>query len=66
MADWKEMYLSLMKDSDKAIRILEQGQEKCEEMFLREEGLLPDADSSQVQATDDIDDKKSDNSHPTE
>ncbi len=40
MADWKEIYLSLMKDTDKAIRALEKGQEKCEEIYLRGEDLL--------------------------
>jgi hypothetical protein len=40
MADWKEIYLSLMKDTDKAIRTLEKGQEKCEEIYLRSEDLL--------------------------
>ena len=32
MPDWKAMYLSLMRDTEKAIRILEEGQQKCEEM----------------------------------
>jgi hypothetical protein len=51
MADWKEMYLNLMKDTDKAIRTLEKGQEKCEEIYLRSEDLLvsPPQDGSPVQ-----------------
>ena len=36
MPDWKAMYLSLMRDTERAIRILEEGQRKCEEMYLRE------------------------------
>jgi hypothetical protein len=63
MADMKEMYLSMMKDTDKAIRILEQGQEKCEEMFLRDEGLLPDASDPQTQPASTTDCKKSDDSN---
>lgn len=38
MPDWKAMYLSLMRDTEKAIRILEEGQQKCEEMYLRDTG----------------------------
>lgn len=38
MPDWKAMYLSLMRDTEKAIRILEEGQQKCEELYLRDEG----------------------------
>ena len=32
------MYLSLMRDTEKAIRILEEGQRKCEEMYLHDPG----------------------------
>ena len=38
MPDWKAMYLSLMRDTEKAIRILEEGQRKCEELYLQDEG----------------------------
>ena len=38
MPDWKAMYLSLMRDTEKAIRILEEGQQKCEELYLRDKG----------------------------
>lgn len=38
MPDWKAMHLSLMRDTEKAIRILEEGQQKCEELYLRDEG----------------------------
>lgn len=47
MPDWKEMYLSLMRDTEKAIRILEEGQRKCEELYLADPGpvlrVLPEA-----------------------
>jgi hypothetical protein len=50
MADWRAMYTNLMKDTDKAIRTLEKGQEKCEEIYLRSEDLLvtPPKDESSV------------------
>ncbi len=38
MADWKEMYLTLMRDTERAIRILTEAQQKCEELYLQEEG----------------------------
>ena len=34
MADYKEMYLHLMRDTEKAIRLLIQAQQDCEEMYL--------------------------------
>ena len=37
MPDWKEMYLTLMRDTEKAIRILEESQRMCEELYLRDE-----------------------------
>ena len=37
MPDWKEMYLTLMRDTERAIRILEEAQQKCEELYLRDE-----------------------------
>jgi len=37
MPDWKEMYLTLMRDTEKAIRILEESQQKCEELYLQDE-----------------------------
>jgi hypothetical protein len=40
MADWKEMYLNLMQDTEKAIRMLEKSQEACEKIYLRSEDLL--------------------------
>lgn len=61
MADWKEMYLNLMKDTEKTIRILEAGQKKSEEMFLRDEGLLPDVGSSQIKAANEEETEQPDN-----
>ena len=41
MPDYKEMYLHLMRETEKAIRILTAAQQACEEMYLRaEEGEL--------------------------
>ena len=34
MADYKEMYLRLMRDTEKAIQILIEAQQECEEMYL--------------------------------
>ena len=53
MPDWKEMYLSLMRDTERAIRILEEGQRKCEELYLADEGpvlrVLPETPDSRDQ-----------------
>ena len=35
MADWKEMYLTMFRASEKAMRILEAAQLECEEMYMR-------------------------------
>lgn len=32
MPDWKEMYLTLLRDTERAMRILEASQQKCAEM----------------------------------
>ena len=37
MPDYKEMYLHLMRETEKAIRILTAAQQACEEMYLRAE-----------------------------
>ena len=37
MADYKEMYLKMMRASEEAIRILVQAQRECEEMYLSDE-----------------------------
>lgn len=34
MVDWKEMYLTMVRESEKAIRILIAAQQKCEEMYI--------------------------------
>ena len=34
MADYKEMYLHLMRSTEKAIQILIEAQQACEEMYL--------------------------------
>ena len=33
-ANYKEMYLTMMRASEKAIRILIEAQQKCEELYL--------------------------------
>jgi hypothetical protein len=50
MAEWKDIYLSLMRNTEQAIRILEEGQKKCEEMYLEAEGLNYDPDKDDCQA----------------
>lgn len=35
MSDWKEMYLHLMRETERAIRILTEAQKTCEELYLR-------------------------------
>lgn len=34
MADYKEMYLHLPRETEKAVRILIQAQQDCEEMYI--------------------------------
>ena len=34
MPDYKEMYLHLMRETEKAVRILTQAQQDCEELYL--------------------------------
>lgn len=36
MADWKEMYLTMFRAAEKAIRILEEAQRECEELYMRD------------------------------
>ncbi|MCF2663955.1 hypothetical protein JQM66_05200 [Oscillibacter valericigenes] len=38
MPDYKEMYLHLMRETEKAIRILEKAQQDCEELYVGDEG----------------------------
>ena len=38
MSDYQEMYLHLMRETEKAIRILVKAQQDCEELYFREAG----------------------------
>ena len=38
MPDYREMYLHLMRETERAIRILIEAQRTCEEVYLRDEG----------------------------
>lgn len=38
MPDYKEMYLHLMRETEKAIGILVKAQQDCEELYLRDDG----------------------------
>ena len=38
MPDYKEMYLTLMRETEKAVRILIEAQQKCEALYLRDDG----------------------------
>ena len=40
-ADYKEMYLTMMRASKKAIRILIEAQQKCEELYLNPRKKAP-------------------------
>lgn len=37
MPDWKEMYLTLMRSTEQAVRVLTEAQQKCEELYIEEE-----------------------------
>ena len=37
MPDYKEMYLKMVRATEKAIRILVEAQQECEELYLQEE-----------------------------
>ena len=43
-ADYKEMYLIMMRASEKAIRILIEAQQKCEELYLNPKKPKPPID----------------------
>ena len=43
-ADYKEMYLTMMRASEKAIRILIEAQQKCEEMYVNPQPPSPPID----------------------
>ena len=57
MPDWKEMYLSLMRDTESAVRILVEAQKKCEELYLQDEGpslqILPPASRQEAGDSED-------------
>lgn len=38
MADYKKMYLTMVRETEKAIQILIQAQRTCEELYLQDEG----------------------------
>ena len=38
MPDYREMYLHLMRETEKAIRILVKAQQDCEELYLQDNG----------------------------
>ena len=48
MPDYKEMYLTLMRETEKAIRTLTEAQRVCEELYLQDDGptlrLFPGGD----------------------
>ena len=43
MPDYKEMYLHLMRETEKSIRILIEAQRECERMYLEVEDSAPPA-----------------------
>ncbi len=47
MADWKEMYLTMVRASEKAIRILIAAQQKCEDMYIEAEDDDEEEESDQ-------------------
>ena len=51
MPDYKEMYLTLMRETEKAIRTLTEAQRACEELYLQDDGptlrLFPGGDMPQ-------------------
>ena len=42
--DYKELYLKMVRASEKAIRILIEAQQKCEELYLASEDGIPAAE----------------------
>ena len=51
MPNYKEMYLTLMRETEKAIRTLTEAQRACEELYLQDDGptlhLFPGGDMPQ-------------------
>ena len=54
MPDYKEMYLTMVRETEKAIRILEAAQLRCEELYLQSEEpqlvVLPRQDANRKEA----------------
>ena len=49
MADWKEMYLTMFRANEKAMRILEAAQQECEEMYMRDGAPERDDEDERVE-----------------
>ena len=51
MPDYKEMYVTVMREKEKAIRTLTEAQRVCEELYLQDDGptlrLFPGGDMPQ-------------------
>ena len=51
MPDYKEMYLTRMRETEKAIRTLTEAQRACEELYMKDDGptlrLFPGGDAPQ-------------------
>ena len=55
MPDYKEMYLTMMRATEQAIRILIEAQQTCEELYLSAEEpeiVLPENSLTQVPESD--------------
>ena len=54
MADYKELYLTMLRASEQAINILIEAQQKCEELYMRQPGpeLLVISHETQEQSDD--------------
>ena len=55
MPDYKEMYLTMMRATEQAIRILIEAQQTCEELYLSAEEpeiILPENSLTQVPESD--------------
>jgi len=48
MPNYKKMYLHLMRETEKALRILIAAQQTCEELYLQEQDTAQDASSAAV------------------
>ena len=52
MPDWKEMYLHLMRETERAVRILTEAQQTCEKLYLGSDGPEPLPPDGPAQETD--------------